>query len=108
MNLEPSSCQAHSLLHAPQSQTLPVRNAFHIEPFAVIRDGQVKCVIDPFQLHPCMGRSAVLLYIPDCFLHDPKQTQRNCGSHETRNILMKERNLRSLLSGKFLAERCDT
>ena len=53
----------------------------------------MKGVTHRLDFHLCMSCSTVLLHIPECFLDDPKQTQRNLRRHGARQILLGKCNL---------------
>ena len=64
----------------------------------------MKGVIHRLDSHPRMSCSTVFLDIPQSFLDDAKQAQRNVRRHGVRHVLIGEYNLDSSLSGEFLAE----
>ena len=64
----------------------------------------MKGVIHRLDSHLRMSCSTVFLDIPESFLDDAKQAQRNVRRHGARHVLMGEYNLDSSLSGEFLAE----
>ena len=64
----------------------------------------MKGVIHRLDSHLRMSCSTVFLDIPESFLDDAKQAQRNIRRHGARQVLVGECNLGSFLSGEFLAE----
>ena len=57
----------------------------------------MKGVIDSLDSHLRMSCPTVLLHIPECFLDDAKQTQRNLRGHGARQVLLGECNLQFLV-----------
>ncbi len=66
----------------------------------------MKGVIHFLDSHLRMSCPTVFVHIPEPFLDDAKQAQRNLRGHGARQVLLRKFNLQTLLCAEFLAEGC--
>ena len=98
---------AEALAHTEEAEPIAQSGAFGIESHAVVRNLQAQLARAPAEFDPGALRTTVLDDVPERLLGDPVEAQRDAAGKRSRDPVIDDFDIDSVLVGNLLAEAPD-